>query len=94
VLHLALELLHPRLDLGRLGELLGREDGADLEGDLGAVLQELLPQLADLLQLRLEIGGLNGGGGEQLVGQLILSAPQLFEGARTGSCAPWSPAPA
>ena len=99
--HLLAELGQALLGLGGPRELLGREHGADLERGLRAVLRELVAELADAPELRLQVGGLQRPGRQQLGAQLLLGLAELLDerprgrrGARTGSRAPSPAAPA
>src|SRR6266849_10123735 len=77
--HLLAELGHAFLGLGGPGELLGREHGADLERGLRAVLCELVAELTDAAELRLQVGGLERAGSQQLRAQLLLGLAELLD---------------
>ena len=62
--HLVAELLEPLPGLCDAGELLRREHGAYIEGGLGAALGELVAELADQLELGLDVRGLDLAGGD------------------------------
>src|ERR1043166_7361588 len=64
--HLALQLANPGVGLGSAAELVWREQRTDLERRLRAVAQDLLAELANLLELRLQVGELHVAGREQL----------------------------
>ena len=84
--HLLAELGQALLGLSGARELLGREHGADLERGLRAVLRELVAELADAPELRLQIGGLQRAGRQQLGAQLLLGLAELLdERARGGA---------
>src|SRR6185295_15776387 len=56
--HLLAKLAEALLGLRGPRELLGRQHRADLERGLRAVLRELVAELADAAELRLQVGGL------------------------------------
>ena len=64
--HLLAELSQALLGLGGPRELLGREHGADLERGLRAVLRELVAELTDAAELRLQVGRLERARSQQL----------------------------
>jgi hypothetical protein len=71
--HLLAELGQALLGLGGPRELLGREHGADLERGLRAVLRELVAELTDAAELRLQVGRLERAWSQQLGAQLLLA---------------------
>src|SRR6266850_350217 len=84
--HLLAELGEALLGLGGPRELLGREHSADLERGLRTVLRELVAELADAPEQRLQVGGLDRAGSQQLVAQLLLDLAELLdERARGGA---------
>src|SRR5258705_832619 len=84
--HLLAELGEALLGLGGPRELLGREHRADLERGLRAVLRELVAELVDAPEQRLQVGGLERAGSQQLVAQLLLDPAELLnERARGGA---------
>src|SRR2546428_10962052 len=76
--HLALELAHAGVGLGRAGQLLGREERADVERRLRAVAQDLLAKLGHVLELWLNVREVNTAGREQLLGQILLRLAELL----------------
>src|SRR5882724_108305 len=91
--HLLAELGEALLGLGGPRELLGREHSADLERGLSAVLRELVAELADAPEQRLQVGGLDRAGSQQLVAQLLLDLAELLdERARGGAVRGQDPA--
>jgi hypothetical protein len=91
--HLFVELSQALLGLGGPRELLGREHGADLERSLRAVLRELVAELTDAAELRLQVGGLERARSQQLGAELLLGLAELLdERARGGAVRGQDPA--
>src|SRR5206468_4319319 len=67
------------LRLSGRGELIRREEAADLQRGLGTQLQKLSPELADLLKLRLQVGRLELAGRQKLVAQTALRLAELLD---------------
>src|SRR5574337_566769 len=86
--HLRTDFVQSLSALLRLGQLLGGEQFANLQGNLQRLVHEGFSELADLLDQRGKVFGLHRTGGIEFLGQLLARSPELPpEGLELGAMA-------